>query len=223
MNALRFALVLAAISFAGHALAKPNIIFILSDDVGIGDLGPYGQQVIQTPNLDQMASEGMRFDQMYSGAPVCSPSRAILMTGLHNGRHVNGNSIRLQADNVTVAEVLKSAGYQTGGFGKWHLGSNGTALPTQQGFDDYYGILGGVAAWDHFAPTMQRLSSTAPGTVVNEPNNGGFTDDLVGAEAANFVRNNAQSGQPFFAQVNFQLAHFDMEVPELEPYTVNQS
>lgn len=202
---------------------QPNIIFILSDDVGIGDLSPYGQQTIQTPNLEQLAAEGMQFSQMYSGAPVCSPSRAILMTGLHNGRHVNGNGVNLQARNETVAEVLQTAGYQTAGFGKWHLGGSGASLPTNQGFDSYYGILGGVAAWDHFNPVMQRLSSAAPSTVVNEPNNGGFTDDLVGAEAAQYVRDNAQSGQPFYAQVNFQLAHFDMEVPELEPYTVNQA
>lgn len=204
------------------AAERPNIVFILSDDVGIGDLSPYGQQTIQTPHLEQMAATGMQFSQMYSGAPVCSPSRAILMTGLHNGRHVNGNGINLQDGNETVAEVLQSAGYKTAGFGKWHLGGSGASLPTNQGFEDYYGILGGVAAWDHFAPVMQRLSSAAPNTVVNESNNGGFTDDLVGAEAAQFIRDNAHSGQPFYTQVNFQLAHFDMEVPELEPYTVNQ-
>ncbi|MEM7680802.1 MAG: sulfatase-like hydrolase/transferase [Planctomycetota bacterium] len=201
---------------------RPNIIFILADDVGIGDLGPYGQQTLLTPNLDALANQGVAFDQMYSGAPVCSPSRAILMTGLHNGRHVNGNGVNLQANNVTVAEVLRDAGYATGGFGKWHIGGSGQSLPTMQGFDDYYGILGGVAAWDHFRPTMERLSSDAPTTIVTEVNNGNFTDDLVGAEAAQFVRSHAGSGQPFYAQVNFQLAHFDMEVPELEPYTVNQ-
>ncbi|MEO0529982.1 MAG: sulfatase-like hydrolase/transferase [Planctomycetota bacterium] len=206
----------------GQAQQQPNIVFILADDVGIGDLGPYGQTTIQTPAFNQLAAEGTRFTQMYSGAPVCSPSRAILMTGLHNGRHVNGNGVNLRDENVTVAETLRSAGYRTGGFGKWHLGGSGASLPTNQGFDEYYGILGGVAAWDHFAPTMQRLTSAAPSTIINEANRGGFTDDLVGAEAAQFIRDGATGGEPFYAQVNFQLAHFDMEVPELEPYTINQ-
>ncbi len=218
-----FFFLLVVVWAASTAVAAPNVIFILADDVGIGDLGPYGQQTVQTPHLDQLAADGLTFNQMYSGAPVCSPSRAILMTGLHNGRHTNGNGVALQAGNVTVAEVLKTQGYATGGFGKWHIGSGGQALPTNQGFDEYYGILDGVAAWDHFNPNMQRLTSAAPNTVVIEPNNGGFTDDLVGAEAAQFVSTHAQSGQPFYAQVNFQLAHFDMEVPELEPYTINQS
>lgn len=201
---------------------KPNIVFILADDLGIGDIGPYGQQTLQTPNLDQLAGKGMRFLQMYSGAPVCGPSRATLMTGLHNGRHRNGNGVPLQAGNVTVNETLKSAGYQTGSFGKWHLGSSGASLPAQQGIDEFFGIFGASQSWDHYQPTMQRMSSDAPSTVVTVNNNGGYTDDLVAAEAAQYIRAKAQTDQPFFTQVNFQLVHFDMEVPALEPYTVNQ-
>ena len=215
--------VLLAAAMTSRSLGdQPNVIFVLADDVGIGDLGPYGQQTIQTPHLDQLATDGMRFSQMYSGAPVCSPSRAILMTGLHNGRHVNGNNVSLQEGNVTVAEVLKSAGYKTAAFGKWHMGGSGAALPTRQGFDEFYGILDGVAAWDHFNPNMQYVSSSSPNDVINLSNPGRFTDDLVGSRAADFVSEQARLGQPFYAQVNFQLAHFDMEVPELEPYTVDQ-
>ncbi len=205
-----------------NAQTPPNVIFILADDVGIGDLGSYGQDAIRTPHIDQLADEGMRFTQMCSGAPVCSPSRAVLMTGLHNGRHVNGNGVSLHTGHVTISELLRQRGYATGAFGKWHLGNSGEALPTMQGFDTYYGILDGVAAWDHFNPTMQRLSDAAPDSVIQEINDGQFTDDLVGAEVADFFRSNAHAGRPFYAQVNFQLAHFDMEVPQLEPYTIGQ-
>ena len=115
------------------AVEKPNLIFILADDLGWGDLGCYGQQVIQTPNLDRMAAEGLRFTHFYAGATVCAPSRSVLMTGKHHGHtRVRGNAGRtnpaaqaLKPGDVTVAKVLQAAGYKTALFGKWGLGDAG--------------------------------------------------------------------------------------------------
>ncbi|HKK63497.1 MAG TPA: arylsulfatase [Bacteroidales bacterium] len=126
----------------------PNIVYILADDLGIGDLGVYGQDVIKTPNLDKLASQGMRFTNHYSGSTVCAPSRSVLMTGEHSGHTpIRGNreikpegQFPLEAEAFTVAEMLKEAGYTTGAFGKWGLGFPGSAGdPNNQGFDEFFG------------------------------------------------------------------------------------
>src|SRR5690349_20962668 len=121
---------------------RPNIVFILADDLGYGDLGYYGQQQIQTPSLDRMAQGGIRFTQCYAGSTVCAPSRSCLMTGQHTGHtRVRGNErCPLRPEDVTVAEVLKSVGYRTALFGKWGLGEPDTAgAPTNKGFDEFLG------------------------------------------------------------------------------------
>src|SRR5947199_8526413 len=123
---------------------KPNIIFILADDLGYGEVGCYSQQRIKTPNLDKMAAEGMRFTQCYAGTTVGAPSRASLMTGLHTGHtRIRGNeAVPLQGQDVTVAEVLKQAGYKTGIVGKWGLGLADTSgTPNKHGFDEWFGYL----------------------------------------------------------------------------------
>jgi len=142
---LRLVLWLAGLLTSAPAeVPRPNIIFILADDLGYGDLGSYGQKLIRTPHLDRMAAEGMRFTQFYAGSTVFAPSRSVLMTGQHLGRtRVRDNAgalgaaaQSLQADDVTVARVLKQAGYATGLVGKWGLGEAGTAgAPERQGFD----------------------------------------------------------------------------------------
>ena len=128
----------------------PNIILIVADDLGYGDLGSYGQQQIQTPVLDQMAREGLRFTDFYAGSTVCAPSRAAMMTGLHTGHTiVRGNrevkpmgQHPLPPETVTIAEVLKSKGYATGLVGKWGLGGpDSTGIPNRQGFDYFCGYL----------------------------------------------------------------------------------
>ena len=122
----------------------PNIIFIMADDLGYGDLGCYGQKRIRTPHLDRMAAEGMKFTQFYAGSTVCAPSRCVLMTGLHTGHcFIRGNGkINLRPGDVTVAEVLKTTGYTCGLMGKWGLGhENSSGLPTRQGFDSFFGYL----------------------------------------------------------------------------------
>jgi arylsulfatase A len=148
---LRFGLLLAfSVTFLSGALpaATPNIIFILSDDLAQGDLGAYGQKVIQTPRLDRMAAEGTRYLQAYCGTTVCAPSRASLISGLHSGHSpIRGNwemkpegQKPLPAGTVTVAEVLKSAGYATGVTGKWGMGFfDTTGSPLKQGFDRFFG------------------------------------------------------------------------------------
>src|SRR6476646_2321449 len=121
---------------------KPNIIFILADDLGYGELGCYGQRRIKTPNLDRLASEGMRFTQCYAGTTVCAPSRSSLMTGQHTGHtRIRGNdAYPLQEGDVTVAQVLQQAGYKTGLIGKWGLGLPGTTgTPGKKGFEEFFG------------------------------------------------------------------------------------
>jgi arylsulfatase A-like enzyme len=128
---------------------KPNIILVVADDLGRGDLGAYGQRYIRTPNLDRMARQGVRFTDAYAPSPVCAPSRASFITGLHQGHaRIRGNTGRggervpLKLEDVTIAEVLKSAGYRTGLVGKWGLGEPGTTgVPGRQGFDYFYGFL----------------------------------------------------------------------------------
>src|SRR6201999_1474905 len=118
--------------------ARPNILLVLADDLGYGDLGCYGQKKIRTPNLDRLAAEGVRFTQAYAGSTVCAPSRCALMTGYHTGHGlVRGNAspdLPLRQTDRTVAEVLKGAGYRTGLFGKWSLGQLGSSgYPTRKG------------------------------------------------------------------------------------------
>ena len=127
-------------------LPKPNFIVINIDDLGYADIGPFGSKLNRTPNLDRMAEEGRKFTSFYA-APVCSPSRSSLMTGCYPKRalpipHVlfPGNDVGLAPEEVTVAEVLKNAGYATGIVGKWHLGDQPEFLPLQQGFDSYFGL-----------------------------------------------------------------------------------
>ena len=160
----------------GNVLAepapRPNIIFILADDLGYGDLGCYGQQLIKTPCLDQLAREGMRFTDFYAGCTVCAPSRSVLMTGLHMGHtHVRGNastdmSIQsLRDEDVTVAEVLKQAGYATALCGKWGLGDDqpgNEGLPNDQGFDYFFGYLNQVHAHNYYPEFLWRNKEKVP-------------------------------------------------------------
>lgn len=151
---LRFLLPLALLA-ASSLAAAPNIVIIYADDLGYGDLGVYGHPSIRTPNLDRMAAEGSRWTSFYVAASVCTPSRAGLMTGRHplrsgtmgNPRVFAERSLRgLPFDEVTIAEMLKPAGYATGMVGKWHLGHMPGYLPTRQGFDEYFGL---VSSNDH--------------------------------------------------------------------------
>ncbi len=220
--------------------SKPNIIFILADDLGYGDLGCYGQRKIQTPRLDQMAAEGMRFTDFYAGNTVCAPSRSVLMTGLHAGHtHVRGNAggpdmskQSLQDKDITVAEVLKQANYTTGLCGKWGLGDEAeggrAGLPRKQGFDFFYGYLNQVHAHNFYPRFLWRneVQETLGNTVQDADRSyGGFTGgwatkkvdyshDLLAKEALSFIRRSAKTEaerKPFFLYVAFTIPHANNE------------
>ena len=222
---------------------KPNVIFILADDLGYGDLGCYGQQRIKTPNLDRMAADGMRFTQAYSGGTVCAPSRCVLMTGLHGGHaRVRGNTEAIQpraslrADDVTVACVLKDAGYATGLVGKWGLGEemrNKPGLPRRQGFDYFFGYLMHGHAHNYYPDFLWRNESVVklPNAISKNPAHKGnvaekkvqYTHDLFAEEALEFVRRHKD--EPFFLYLAFTIPHANneagdrgMEVPDYGEY-----
>jgi arylsulfatase A len=161
----------------GADTARPNIVFVLADDLGYGELGSYGQRRLRTPRLDRMASEGMRFTQFYAGSTVCAPSRATLMSGQHTGHaYVRDNhelggfldeeergQLALPPDHPTVARWLRDRGYATAHVGKWGLGGPGsTGLPTRQGFDFFFGYLDQKQAHNFYPTHLWRNEESYP-------------------------------------------------------------
>ena len=147
------------------AASKPNIIYIMVDDAGVGDFSNYGGKYLKTPVMDQMAKEGMQFSRAYSGSAVCGPTRCILMTGLHSGhalRRANRSKnglLPIPRGTDTVASILRKAGYKTGGFGKWGIGNVGTTgVPENQGFDLWYGYYDQVHAHNYYPEFLVRNS-----------------------------------------------------------------
>jgi arylsulfatase A-like enzyme len=208
---------------------QPNIIYFLADDLGYGDLGCYGQKRIQTPNLDRFATEGVRFTQAYAGSTVCAPSRSVLMTGQHAGHtrirgnwDPDGNRVPLKQEDVTIAEVLQSAGYKTGIFGKWGLGEpETTGVPNDQGFDEWFGYLNQNHAHnyypDHLWDNKQRIT-------LDEDT---YTHDLFIERSLQFIRDNRDN--PFFLFMPITIPHANnelgdetgngQEVPSDAPYS----
>lgn len=144
---------------------RPNIIYVLADDLGYGDLSCYGQETLSTPNLDRLADEGMRFTRHYAGSTVCAPSRCVLMTGLHTGHaRIRGNGPgQLKAEDVTIATVLRQSGYKTGCFGKWGVG-NPPPLddPNQHGFDEFYGYVNMYHAHNYYPEWLVKNGKKVP-------------------------------------------------------------
>jgi arylsulfatase A-like enzyme len=194
----------------------------MADDLGYGHLGCYGQTKIRTPHLDRMASEGTMFTQVYAGHCVCAPSRSVLMTGKHTGHtsvRANGGGSALLEEDVTVAEVLKEAGYATGIFGKWGLGDHGTTgVPYRQGFDEFYGYLHQVHAHFFYPWFLWRNDQRDVLAENNDTERLQYSHDLIADEALGFIRRHRD--EPFFLYVPFTIPHFELLVPDdsLEEY-----
>lgn len=204
----------------------PSVILIVADDLGYGDLGCYGQTKIKTPNLDRLAAEGMKFTQAYAGNTVCAPSRCSLMTGKHTGhsRTRSNAQVPLEPDDVTIAEVLRTAGYRTGAVGKWALGWEGTTgHPNQQGFEQYLGWLDQSHAHDYYPSFLWRNTERfeLPGNVGGK--RAEYSHEWLTKFATNFVR--IYEDQPFFLYFTPTIPHANnergtngMEVPSLGDY-----
>lgn len=244
---VRLAAWACAAAFAAVAAERPNVVWIMADDLGYGELGCYGQKVIRTPALDRMAAEGLRFTHFYAGATVCAPSRSVLMTGMNHGHtRVRGNAGKqnpkaqaLREDDVTVAKVLKDAGYATALVGKWGLGDVGDAacgLPRRQGFDAFFGYLNQMHAHNHYPDFLWRNEErVALSNVVTRVGDEGagyasearvYADDVFAEEALRYVREHR--GGPFFLYWSLVVPHANnertralkdgAEVPDYGPY-----
>jgi arylsulfatase A-like enzyme len=223
----------ASLSPSSSPGKPPNIIFIMADDLGYGDLGCYGQKVIQTPHIDALAREGVRFTQCYAGSTVCAPSRSTLMTGKHTGHTtVRGNfgkggvvglgggkgRVPLAAKDVTVAECLKHAGYTTCMTGKWGLGEPDTSgEPNHQGFDQWFGYLNQRRAHTYYPTFIWRNREK----VMLDGNKDGkkqqYTHDMFTEFALEFIRDHQKS--PFFLYMPYTVPHSKYEIPSTDPYT----
>jgi arylsulfatase A-like enzyme len=225
---------------------KPNVVWIMADDLSIGDLGCYGQQRIKTPNLDQLACEGMRFTECYSGNTVCAPSRSSLMQGLHPGHAtVRDNMVRtyrhsLQPDDYTVAQLFKEAGYATGQFGKWGLGlRDQPGIPNNMGFDEFFGYLNQRKAHSYYPeylwhntekiefPQHQGHDHTAGDAydengniIINgtaNPEQACYSFDVYHQKSLEWVKAHFQ--EPFFLYLPYTPPHPALQAPYLGQYT----
>lgn len=199
--------------------ARPNIVFILADDLGYADLGCYGQKRIRTPNIDRIAAEGIRFTQAYCGTSVCAPSRCSLMTGLHIGHAcIRANRATppegqqpLSTGTFTVARMLQQAGYRTACIGKWGLGGPGsTGAPEKQGFDHFFGYLCQSKAHEYYPPYLWRDAKRV------DLDGKTYSHDLIAADALAWVRENHD--RPFFLYLTFTIPHAKLQVPDLGIY-----
>lgn len=209
----------------------PNIVYIMADDLGLLHLGCYGGDKIATPKIDRLAAGGMRFTRAYAGATVCAPSRACLMTGLHGGHapvRANNGGTPLRPEDITIPEMLRQAGYVSGGYGKWGLGEAfTTGLPTRQGFDDFLGYYHQVHAHFYYPEYLWKNEHRWP--LPGNRDGGRLPGDAGGARtqyapdeilehALNFIRSNRD--RPFFCYYSTIIPHVELAVPEQElaPY-----
>lgn len=228
-------LLVAACVPAANTYARPNIIFVMADDLGYGDLSCYGQEAILTANLDLMAAEGMRFTQAYAGCTVCAPSRGALMTGMHMGHasvRSNTGGVPLLDADITVADVLKKAGYATGGFGKWGLGDLDSAgAPEKQGFDRFFGYYHQIHAHTYYPDYLIDTGKKVPlpGNKDFHKNNKGQggMPELNGEQAAEFSHARikqemfdwirAKKDRSFYCYAPWTLPHARHEMPVSDP------
>ena len=209
------ALLLTPVWLGAAAAERPNIIYLLADDLGYGDLGAYGQKLIATPRLDALAAQGMRFTQHYAGAPSCAPSRCVLLTGRHTGHaRIRANSdLPLLPENRTFFQELKQAGYRTGVVGKWGLGLEGsTGAPGKKGVDEFLGYLDQTHAHTHYPDFVWRNDRRIE---IPENRDGGravYAQDLFARVALDFIRRHQD--RPFVLYGAFTLPHAEVTVPD---------
>ena len=207
--------------------SRPNVIYIMADDLGYADITPYGQQLIETPNIERLAAQGMLLTQCYAGCTVSAPSRASLMTGLHTGHtYVRGNyeidpegQCPMPAGTYTLGTLFSNAGYVTGAFGKWGLGYPGSeSEPSKVGFDRFYGYncqrMAHTYYPDHLWDDDRRVDF--PENV--DPGRQTYSQDIIHAEALDFIHENAEAGRPFFAYLAYTLPHAELCLPHDEVY-----
>lgn len=216
------ALLLAVLTGPAFAAApsRPNIVYIVADELGYFEPGYAGNPHLLTPHLDRLAAEGVRFTQGLAGSAVCAPTRGCLMTGKHSGHtsvRLNGGGTPLRAGEATIASILKPLGYATGGFGKWGLGGRGsTGVPEQHGFDVFFGYYDQVHAHTYYPPYLIRNSAEVP-----LPGNRGNSDGATYAqyvifdEAVRFIRENRD--RPFLAYLPFTPPHGNFDIPDSDP------
>ena len=220
----------AATAAAAAATKKPNVIYILVDDLGYGDLGCYGQKIIKTPSIDRLAAQGMRFTDHYSGSTVCAPSRCVLMTGKHTGHSTVVNNVETPRDTVemgdrgaagqaplkegevTIARLAKKAGYRTACVGKWGMGSRGsTGDPNKAGFDHFFGYYDQRDA--HFFYIDWLWRNGEPVQLKDNPKlKNQYSHDLLVDESLKWIKENKD--HPFFLYLTFNIPHAELIVPE---------
>ena len=208
------------VSCSSKTDSKPNIIIILADDAGYSDFGFMGSDEIKTPNLDQLAFDGVTFNNAYVSASVCSPSRAGLLTGMYQQRF--GHECNLDSDvnnsfdpnQITIAEALKTQGYNTGLIGKWHLGDKTQNHPLKNGFDYFWGFISG--ARNYFYDPNEEFRNSIRNVVENytQTNFEGYLTDILGDKAIGFINKNHQSNNPFFLFLSFNAPHTPMHAKD---------
>ncbi|MDC0087928.1 arylsulfatase [Akkermansiaceae bacterium] len=209
-------LALCSFAFGEDTASKPNVIYILADDLGMGDLGVYGQKKLKTPNIDRLAHEGMIFSDHYSGNTVCSPSRAVLMTGQHPGNvHCRGNGdenhFALNSKMTTLPRLFKNAGYATGAFGKWGLGETnlkGAQNPLTHGFDHFTGWKSQRIAHTYYPSSIVRDGVEIP------LEKDTFVHDFIMKDAMDFIKNSVEASKPFFCYIPTAVPHAAMHAPK---------
>lgn len=206
---------------------KPNVIYILADDLGYGDIEPYGQEIIKTPYLTEMANEGMLFTQHYAGSTVSAPSRGSLMTGLHTGHsQIRGNKEiapegqqPMEGDTYTIGKMMQNAGYATGLFGKWGLGyPESPSIPSKMGFDEFYGYNCQRQAHSYYPEHLWKNEEM----IILEGNQNGerntYSQELIHQEALQFIRDHKD--EPFFAMLTYTLPHAELNLPHDSIYYI---
>jgi arylsulfatase A-like enzyme len=223
-NLLLFVLLIGAattsLNTASHA-APPNILLVMVDDLGPADMACYGSKALDTPRLDAFARQGLKFNQAYAGCTVCAPTRSVLMTGVHMGRtsvRLNTGGVPLLDADVTIAELLRAAGYTTGGFGKWGLGDVDTpGAPERQGFDLFHGYYHQIHAHSYWPEYLIRNGKKEPNSPRQKGTAQGYSHYQTVEETKAFIRSAAKRQQPFFCYAPWCPPHGEYLLPADDP------